>query len=206
MESFPSKGFLGCPLDRLALWRLIRHDRGGSMSFHQFLQWRCGRSYFWNWAWWLIIYRTLLPIQAWRIEFSVLKGSVRTVGKRVHRIIFWKRNGKLPLCQKQIPHLELYTKGGPIHRKDGSAILATRSQREWKRGWLWSSCACKGKEDLIPIKRLWRLPSPHWYLLLASVCFWRIIEGGVDQNQIGGLQRMDCRTHKLEGCLEGRSL
>ena len=87
-KSFPTNDFLGCPLDCFALWRLVCHDHGDGMSFHQFLQWRCGQSYSWDWAWWLIIYRMPLPIQAWRIEFSVLKRSVRTVSKRNHRIIF----------------------------------------------------------------------------------------------------------------------
>ena len=94
-ESFPSKGSLGCPLDRLALWRLIRHDRGGSMSFHQLLQWRCSWPYSWDWAWWLIIYRMPFPIQARRIEFSVLKWSVRTVGRRIHQVISLKREWKV---------------------------------------------------------------------------------------------------------------
>ena len=96
-KSFPSNGFLGCPLGCLALWRLIRHDRGGSISFHQFLQWRCGRSYSWNRAWWLIIYRTPLPIQAQRIKFNVLKRSIRTVGGGIRQAFFLKRNSKLPL-------------------------------------------------------------------------------------------------------------
>ena len=34
---FPSNGFLGCPLGRLALWKLIRYNCRGSMSFHQLL-------------------------------------------------------------------------------------------------------------------------------------------------------------------------
>ena len=34
-KSFPSNGFLGCPLGRLALWRLICFNCRGSMSFHQ---------------------------------------------------------------------------------------------------------------------------------------------------------------------------
>ena len=29
-------------------------------------------------------------IQTWRIEFSILKGSVRTVGRRIHEVIFQK--------------------------------------------------------------------------------------------------------------------
>ena len=90
-KSLPSNGFLSCPLDHLTLWRLVCHDHGGSMSFHQFLQWRCGRPYSWDWAWWLIIYRMPFPIQTWRIEFSILKGSVRTVGRRIHQVIFLKR-------------------------------------------------------------------------------------------------------------------
>ena len=70
-KSFPSNGFLGCHLGRLALWRLIRYNCGGSMSFHQLLQWRCSWSYFWSRAWWLIIYRMPLPVYGWGIGFSV---------------------------------------------------------------------------------------------------------------------------------------
>ena len=154
VESFPSNGFLGCPLDHLTLWRLVCHDRGGGMSFHQFLQWRCSWSYSWNRAWLPIVYRTPLPIQARRIKFSILKRSIRIVGRGIHQAVFLKRNGKLPLYQKQIPHPELYIKGEPTHRKDESAILATKSQREWKKSWLWSSHASKGKKDLIPVGKL----------------------------------------------------
>ena len=147
------------------------------------------------------------PIQAWRIEFSILKGSVRIVGRRICRVISLKRGWKVTSLSeaKRIPHPKLCTKGGLTHKKDGSAILATRSQKEWKRSWPWSSHASKGKEGLIPIEGLWKIPLPHWYLLLASICFWRTIEGEVDQNQIGELQRTDDRTHKLEDCLEERS-
>ena len=127
MEPLPSSGFLGCPLSHLALWRMICYNSGGSMSFHQFLQWRRSRSHSWNWAWWLVIYRTPLPIQARRIKFSILKRSIRKVGRGNRRAVFLKRNGKLPLYQKQIPHPELYIKGEPTHRKDESVILATRS-------------------------------------------------------------------------------
>ena len=90
-KSFPSNGFLGCPLGRLALWRLIHYDCGGSMSFHQLLQWRCSWSYSWNWAWWLIIYRMPLPVQAWGIEFDVLKRFVRIVGGGIHWMNFLKK-------------------------------------------------------------------------------------------------------------------
>ena len=136
VESLPRSGFLGRPLSWLALWRLIHHDSRGSLSFHQFFQWRRSRSHSWNWAWWLVIYRTPLPIQAWRIKFNVLKRSIRMVGRGIHQAFFLKRNSKLPLRQKQILHPGLYTKDGPIHRKYGSTILATRSWREWKRGWI----------------------------------------------------------------------
>ena len=87
-----------------------------------------------------------------------------------------------------------------------SVILATRSQREWKRSWLWPSHANRGTKDLTPVGKLWILPVLHWYLLLASVCFWRTTEGEVNQNQTGKPQGMDDKTHKLEDCLEGRSL
>ena len=33
----------------------------------------------------------LLPVQAWGFEFGVLKRSVRTVGRRIHRIFFLKK-------------------------------------------------------------------------------------------------------------------
>ena len=33
VTSFPNNGFLGCPLGRLAFWRLIRYNCRGSMSF-----------------------------------------------------------------------------------------------------------------------------------------------------------------------------
>ena len=90
-KSFPSNGFLSCPLDRLVLWRFVCHNHGGNMSFHQFLQWRCDRPYSWDWAWWLIIYRMPFPIQTWRIELSIMKGSVRIVGRRIHQVISLKR-------------------------------------------------------------------------------------------------------------------
>ena len=127
---FSSSGLLSCPLDPLALWGLTCHNRGSSMSSHQLLQWGCGWSHPWNWAWRLVIYRMPLPIQAWRIKFSILKRSIRIVGREIRWAVFLKRNGKLPLHQKQIPHSGIYTKDGPIHRKDGSAILATKSRRE----------------------------------------------------------------------------
>ena len=130
IESLPSSGFLGCPLDHLVLWRLICHDYRGSRDFHQFLQWRCSRSHSWNRAQWLVIYWTPLPIQAQRIEFNILKRSIRTVNRGIRQAVFLKRNSKLPLCQKQILHLGLYTKCGPIHRNDGNTILATGSRRE----------------------------------------------------------------------------
>ena len=106
-ESFPSNGFLGCPLSCLALWRLIRYDCGGSMSFHQLLQCRRSWSYSWNKAWWMIIYGMPFSIQACGIKFGVLKRFVRIVGRGIHRIIFLKRNGKLPHCRKQTIHLDL---------------------------------------------------------------------------------------------------
>ena len=134
MESLLSSGILGCPLSCLALWRLIRHDSRGSLSFHQFFQWRRSRSHSWNRARWLVIYRTPLPIQARRIKFNILKRSIRTIGRGIRQAFFLQRNSKLPLRQKQILHPGLCTKDGPIHRKDGRAILATRSRKEWKRG------------------------------------------------------------------------
>ena len=73
VESLPTSGFLGCPLSYLALWRLIRHDNRGSLSFHQFFQWRRSRSHSWNRARVLVIYRTPLPIQSQRIKFNILK-------------------------------------------------------------------------------------------------------------------------------------
>jgi len=96
-EPLSSSGFLGCPLSRLTLWRMICYNSGGSMSFHQFLQWRRSRFHSWNWAWWLVIYRTPLPVQAQRIKFSILKRSIRIVGRGIRRAVFLKRNGKLPL-------------------------------------------------------------------------------------------------------------
>ena len=80
-ESLPSSGFLGCPLSYPVLWRLIHHDSRGSLSFHQFFQWRRNRSHSWNQARWLVIYRTPIPIQARRIKFNILKRSIRTVGR-----------------------------------------------------------------------------------------------------------------------------
>ena len=97
-ESLPSSGFLGCPLDHLALWRLICYNYGGSGSFHQFLQWRRSRSHSWNRAWWLVIYGTPLPIQVRRIKFNILKRSIRMVNKGIRQAVFLKRNIKLPLC------------------------------------------------------------------------------------------------------------
>ena len=70
-----------------------------------------------------------------------------------------KGNKRLPRYQMQIPRLELYTEGGLAHRKDGSAILATRCRRGWKRNWLWPSRARKNKEGLTPIERFWKLPA-----------------------------------------------
>ena len=133
-KSLPSSGFLSYPLSHLALWRMIYYNGGSNRSFHKILQWRRSWSHSWNWAWRLVIYRMPLPIQAWRIKFSILKKSIRTVGRGSRQAVFLKRNGKLPLRQKQIPHPELWTKGGPTRRKDGSVILATMSRKEWKRG------------------------------------------------------------------------
>ena len=98
VEPLPSNGFLGCSLSCLALWRMICYNSGDSRSFHQFLQWRRSRPHSWNWAWWLVIYRTPLPIQARRIKFSILKKSITTVGIGSHQAVFLKRNGKLLLC------------------------------------------------------------------------------------------------------------
>ena len=46
---------------------------------------------------------------------------------------FNKRNGKLPHCKKRNLHPELCSYDGLTHRRDVSAILATRSQTGWKR-------------------------------------------------------------------------
>ena len=126
----------------------------GQHEFSSISSMEGGWSYSCNRAWWPIVYGTPLPIQAWRTKFGVLKRSIRTVGRGIRRAVFLKGNGKLPLCQKQILHLGIYTKDGPTRRKDGSAILATRSRREWKRNWVWSSHAKKGKGDLIPTEKL----------------------------------------------------
>ena len=90
MESLRSSGFLGCPLDHLALWRLICHNYGGSRSFHQFLQWRRSRSHSWNRARWLVVYKTPVPIQARRVKFNILKRSIRMVSRGIGQAVFWR--------------------------------------------------------------------------------------------------------------------
>jgi len=88
---FSSSGFLSFPWNHFALWRLACHDHGSSMGSHQLLQGRCGWSHPWNRAWRLVMYRTPSPIPTWRIEFNVLKGSVRIVGKNIRQVISPKR-------------------------------------------------------------------------------------------------------------------
>ena len=39
----------------------------------------------------MIIYRVSLPVQAWGFEFSILKRSVRTIGRRTQSNNFLKR-------------------------------------------------------------------------------------------------------------------
>ena len=39
----------------------------------------------------MILYKKPLPVQAWGIEFGVLKRSVRIVGRRIYQIIFLKK-------------------------------------------------------------------------------------------------------------------
>ena len=90
-KSFPSNSLLGCPLNRLVFWRMIRYNCRDSLGLHQFLQCGCGWSNSWGWTWWLIIYRMSLPVQAWGIKFGVLKRSVRIVGRGIHWIIFLKK-------------------------------------------------------------------------------------------------------------------
>jgi len=91
MESFSSSGFLSCPWNHFALRRWTCHDHGSSMGSHQLLQRRCSWSHPYNWARRLVIYRTPSPILAWRIKFNILKGSDRTVGKKIRQVISPKR-------------------------------------------------------------------------------------------------------------------
>ena len=58
----------------------------------------------------------------------------------------------LPHYQKQIPRLELCIEGRLAHRRDGNAILATRSQRDWKKK-LALTQSCKEKEGMSDPKR-----------------------------------------------------
>ena len=90
-KSFSSNGFLGCPLGRLALWRLIHYNCRGSMSFHQLLQWRCSWSYSWGWTWWLIIYWVPLPVQAWGWNSVSWKGLLEQLAGEFIKKTFLKK-------------------------------------------------------------------------------------------------------------------
>ena len=73
-KSFPSNGFLGCPLGYLAFWRLICYNCRSSLGFHQPLQYRCSWSQSWNWTWRIILYGMPFSVHNWGIEFSILQG------------------------------------------------------------------------------------------------------------------------------------
>jgi len=57
----------------------------------------------------LVIYGTPSPVQAWRVEFDVLKGLIRMIGKRIRQIIYLKEEIKDYLTTKSKVLVQSYT-------------------------------------------------------------------------------------------------
>ena len=57
----------------------------------------------------MVIYGTPSPVQAWRVEFDVLKGLIRMIGKRIRQIIYLKEEIKDYLTTKSKVLVQSYT-------------------------------------------------------------------------------------------------
>ena len=154
----------------------------------------------------MVIYMMPSPIQAWRIEFNVLKRSVRTVGKKIHQVISLKIGWKITsLSEANSPSRAIHRRWtGPQKRWERHSCHQESKRLEEK---LALTQSCKEKEGR---------SDPNWKTLevsstsLISSLGFRVFlnnrQGGVDRSRTDGPQMKDCKTHKLEDCLRWRSL
>ena len=89
----------------------------------------------------MILYKTPLPVQAWEIEFDVLKRYVRTVGRGIYQIIFLKRGTHI--LEEQLRRQLTKTKLMSYKRRVVKLI-------GWKVAWKEGTCRhlCLGHDEI----------------------------------------------------------